>query len=204
MMMRLMFIVICDVVSSVLVLTGRRPRLRDWARLLLSSDCSPGILRFPVWREKLVCIAIFLSKPETAVLRLTRRKETPAQEPQGVPRRVEDLIGGDPSGVCRTGRRPLKPQTVLLRWRRAVGLRRTTAASRAERKRASRSRVLIRVQKRASLAFGLPPIGGRGRRIRSGLRRTLGSPRRKRKARLSGSPGRKSFLPNHLLRSVGC
>src|SRR6266481_3649753 len=90
----------------------------------------------------------------------------------------------------------LYPQTVLLRWRRAVGLRRTAAASRAERKRASRNRVLLRVQKRASLAFGLPPFGGRGERIRSGLRRTLGSPRGKRKARLSGSPGRKSFLPN--------
>jgi hypothetical protein len=85
-----------------------------------------------------------------------------------------------------------------------VGLRRTTAASRAECKRASKSMVFIRVQKRASLAFGLPPIGGRGRRIRSGLRRTLGSPRRKRKARLERLAGEKVFLPNHLLRSVGC
>ena len=52
---------------------------------------------------------------------------------------------------------------------------------------------------------GLPPLGGCGRRIRSGFRRTLGSPRRKRKARLrTARPGRKSFLPNHLLRSVGC
>src|SRR5260221_4171909 len=136
-------------------------------RFLLSRN-----LPIPVWREKLVRIAIFLSEPGTAVLRLTRRKKTPAQEPQGIPRRVEDLIGGDPA---KPGRRPLKPQTVLLRWRRAVGLRRTTAASRAECKRASRTRVLIRVQKRASLAFGGPPIGGSGRRMRSGFRRTLGS-----------------------------
>src|SRR5260221_11011266 len=101
MMMRLMFIVICDVDSSVLVFTGRRRF--GWDRLLLPLILcrNPSI---PGWREKLVCVAIFLSKPETAVLRLTRRKETPAQEPQGVPRRVEDLIGGDPA---KPGRRPL-------------------------------------------------------------------------------------------------
>src|SRR6202035_2311662 len=123
--------------------TGRRPAPAGLGQALfpLILSRNPSI---PGRREKLVRIAIFLSKPGTAVLRLTRRKETPAQEPQGIRRRVEDLIGGDP---MKSGRRPLKPQTVLLRWRRAVGLRRTTAASRAERKRASRTRVLKRVQK---------------------------------------------------------
>jgi hypothetical protein len=63
-------------------LTGRR---RFGSRQAVLSFCSPGIDRFPGWREKLVCIAIFLSKPGTAVLRLTRRKETPVQEPRGMP-----------------------------------------------------------------------------------------------------------------------
>jgi hypothetical protein len=60
------------------------PRLRDSRQALfpLILSRNPSI---PGRREKLVRIAIFLSKPETAVLRLTRRKETPAQEPQGIP-----------------------------------------------------------------------------------------------------------------------
>ena len=65
-------------------LTGRRPAPAGLGQAVLSF-CSPGIDRFPSWREKLVCIAIFLSKPGTAVLRLTRRKETPVQEPRGMP-----------------------------------------------------------------------------------------------------------------------
>src|SRR5258708_11277827 len=148
MMIQLMFIVICDVGSSVLVLTGRRRF--GWARLLLPLILSrnPSI---PELERKIGvhCNFSFQTGNGSSPVDMAQR-DSRARAARCSPRRVEDLIGGDPSGVCRTGRRPLKPQTVLLRWRRAVGLRRTAAASRAERKRASKSRVLIRVQKRAS------------------------------------------------------
>jgi hypothetical protein len=88
-----------------------------------------------------------------------------------MPRRVEDLIGGDPA---EQGRRPLKSQTGLLRGRRAVGLTRNPGVSRAECKRASKFRGAHKGTEARRLAFGAPPIGGSGRRMRSGFRRTSG------------------------------
>src|SRR5258708_26033915 len=147
MMIQLMFIVICDVGSSVLVLTGRRRF--GWARLLLPLILSrnPSI---PELERKIGVHCNFSFQTGNGSSPVDTAQRDSGARAASLSRRVEDLIGGDPSDVCRTGRRPLKPQTVLLRWRRAVGLRRTAAASRAERKRASRNRVLIRVQKRAS------------------------------------------------------
>src|SRR5258708_16023141 len=76
---------------------------------------SPGIFWIPFWREKLVLGAIFVSKTETQLTfeHGAKRRRSKSPEQGG-----EDLNGDDPA---KLGRRPFKPQTVLLRRSRAVG-----------------------------------------------------------------------------------
>jgi hypothetical protein len=77
---------------------------------------SPGISWIPFWREKV---------SEAQFLFPKRKRELPFEHGakrlwRKSPARpgVEDLNGGDPA---KLGRRPFKPQTVLLRSSRAVG-----------------------------------------------------------------------------------
>ena len=96
MMMRLMFIVVCGVASCWLKLAVlRRGGLgQALLPLILSRNLS-----IPELERKIGAHCNFSFRTGNAVLRLTRRKEAAVQEPRDMPRRVEDLIGGGPTGA---------------------------------------------------------------------------------------------------------